>query len=256
MEFFDTQLLVHASEGRTSLESSDPWISSVVAQEFLLFQKSGGESNDYYLPLVPKRDRGIWVSRALADYARSHPPAARLRSGKRRTDSIILEFGDTFPVTVEYSHRAIANALNARMVPFILAYAECVDAASRRVIKSRLRFLCDVGIKCKPLTDRSARLAQDLLRDFTERYTIKNNFRNTLNDIMILAIALDERARLLTDDRLLAIFSEDFLTDTVLGSENLYEIDLSEDVGKIDRRPPLESKGYINSRWRVRYGPV
>ncbi|MEV3921680.1 hypothetical protein [Actinomadura coerulea] len=256
MDFFDTQLLVHASEGRTSLNSSDAWISSVVAQEFLLFQKSGGARNGYYLPLVSKRDRGLWESQALVSYARSHPPTARLRSGKRRTDSLILEFGDTFPTAVEYSHQALANALNARMVSFILTYAECLDIASQRTIKSRLRFLCDVGIKCKPLTERSAHLAQCLLHDFAERYTIKKNFRNTLNDIMILAVALDERARLLTDDRLLAIFSEDFLTATVRGSEKKYDIDLSGDVGRIDRRPPLESKAYINSRWRVRHGPA
>lgn len=254
MEFFDTQILVYAAEGRLSLKPRDPWISSVVAQEFLLFQRTRDLKNEYYLPLLRKHERTEEMSHHLARTLKDHPPSARLRGGKRRADFLIMEFGKTYPTVAEYSHIALSDALNARMASFILAYAECLDIRSLRVVESRLRFLRDEGFRCKPLVERSARMAQAMLYEFGDRYALKKNFRNTLNDIMALAVAVDERATLITDDRLLATFSRDYLLTAVDENDALFSVDFSVKDGDTDRRPPLESKGYINSQWRVRYG--
>jgi hypothetical protein len=70
----------------------------------------------------------------------------------------------------------------------------------------RIRFLVEREIPCVALSSQSAEVGMDLLAAFAKKYELKKNLRNSLNDLLTLAVAQTSGGSLHTADRLLARF--------------------------------------------------
>ena len=62
--------------------------------------------------------------------------------------------------------------------------------AEQKRLYRRFTFLCDTVSECIPLNEATLDLALDLLSGFCEQHALKHRFRNSLNDILILAAAV------------------------------------------------------------------
>ena len=122
------------------------------------------------------------------------------------------------------------------------------DEAPRKLVRARWRFLVDHEITCAPLNPRVTELTGNLLHAFVKQYEPKSNFRNTLNDVIILATAKAAGATLITRDTLLARFAGSIreLSQTF--------IEVKFDSVSRERRPATaESKGFVNRGWDIRF---
>jgi hypothetical protein len=86
-----------------------------------------------------------------------------------------------------------------------------------------------------------------LFAEFTSEHNCKGNVRNTVNDILILATAIDRQKKFLTHDNLLNRFAAEYYEAPTHKDKNELLIDFSEKVA--EKRKNRESKGYINKGW-------
>jgi hypothetical protein len=91
----------------------------------------------------------------------------------------------------------------------------------------------------------------ELFRGFSRRYTLKSNFRNSLNDILTLAVAQAASSSLYTNDELLATFAADYTKVPVNREDEALVIDFAQNKGSSSAN--RETKGYINEGWRVHW---
>ena len=106
------------------------------------------------------------------------------------------------------------------------------------------------NITCMPLTRVSVASAFNLLREFTKGHNLKKDFRNSLNDILILTTAIESSAKLNTEDSELSKFaSQSYAGQYQKGSE-FTTIDFSQ-ITPAPHHKNKESKGYVNNGWRA-----
>jgi hypothetical protein len=106
-----------------------------------------------------------------------------------------------------------------------------------------MRFIVALGRK-------SAEAALRLFHTFAENFTLKDNFRNSLNDILTLAVAQASSSFLHTDDGLLGRFADLHSNVPVNRQGEGVTIDFTPPAAP--RRVNRGTKGYINYSWRVR----
>ena len=244
LHLFDTQLVSYAINGSYALPC-DAAISSVTAQELLLVQGNKPMRNNYYIPKLTSNSPYM-----THNILRSIPSKYRGTFGMRRTDRLVFDFGADYPTVIEYSHQAIAAALNDGNFMLLEGMARALEPERHRVVVRRLSFLSQQKIHCVALSKPSAETGLQLFREFIANFTMKRNFRNSLNDILTLAIAEASSSILHTDDELLARFA---------GQRSNVPINRQAKGAIIDFTPPAEgrrinrgTKGYINYAWRVR----
>ncbi|MER7992023.1 hypothetical protein [Micromonospora chalcea] len=245
----DTQLVSYAMKGRYALPAVGCAITSVTAQELLLMQGSKFTRNNYYVPLFTDPALSIDAS-SFRRHLKGMPSRIRSHAGQRATDKFVLNFGKDYAPVIEYSHLAISKLLNAGRGELIKSYASVLDRKSRRVVAQRIDFLIDNRVQCRPLSENLADAALHMFATFTQRHALKKSFRNSLNDLLSLTIAVDDDALFKTRDRLLAKFSAEFFPSSLQDLDGVLTIEFA---------PPGESrkvnrgtKGYVNRGWGVR----
>ncbi|WP_123827028.1 hypothetical protein [Micromonospora globispora] len=245
----DTQIVSYAINGDRELTPGAFAVTSVTAQELLLFQGRKADRNNYYVPFLAGDQSGMpgsQIGLALSDY----PPRRRSRAGQAATDRFVLDFGGEYPTVVEYSHVALARLLNQGRGDVIQSYARILGADRYRTMVKRLRFLLEYDIQCRALTSGAAETALDMFAAFTSKYALKKNFRNSLNDLLSLAVAVDSRSRFRTEDDLLAKFASAYSPTVIDQRDNFLDLDFAR---PISRRSNAGSKGYVNRGWGIRY---
>lgn len=226
-------------------------ISSITAAEFLLIQSSEHNKANYY-PILPSRlnhqgaSAGLLGPSPLIFDSRRHAV-----QGKHRTDQLILDFGPNIPTYVEFGSIAITQLINKRHNQIYLASISHFDKQAQKKLMARFRFLLDRSVSCVAVTPPIATIGLNLLSFFMNRYQPKENKRNTVNDVLVLATAIKSGARLLTKDNLLARFAAEIMSAPVVPERDIINIDFSLPIAS-DRRKPLESKGFVNRGWQVR----
>jgi hypothetical protein len=248
MLHLDTQIVSYAINGTRELPASDIAISSTTAQELLLMQGSSSTRNNYYVPMLAI-DPGDTAS--ISNYVRHARSVGRFRdiAGQRSTDRMILDFWLDYPKIVEYSHHALADALNAGNYRLLEGMARALKPMQHKAVIRRLRFLLDHGVQCVPLGRMSAEAGLRLFHEFASHFALKSNFRNSVNDILNLAVAQTAAARLHTDDQLLANFAASLLSAPVDHRDERITIDFTSVSPAV--RHNREAKGYVNLGWRV-----
>lgn len=243
---YDTQLVSYAMNGTYSLPTSGIAISSTTAQELLLMQSSNPTRNSYYVPRLPPR-ASVY---GIADHMRRMPHGSQRPAWKRMTDRLILDFGRDYPTVVEYSHQALAGALNHGAYDLLEAVARSIEPSRHRVAVRRLRYLIEHNVHCVALSHSSAEAGLELFHAFAANFTLKQNFRNSLNDILTLAVAQTSSSVLHTSDGLLTRFAATQSQVPVNLTNGQISIDFS--ATGPTRRESRGTKGYVNHGWRVR----
>jgi hypothetical protein len=172
--------------------------------------------------------------------------------GKQSTDQVILDFGNLYPTIVEYGNLAIATLINKRITDVFYASVKFLDKKDKKTISKRFDFLVDNTVKCIPLSAEIISTSMNLLTKFTEKYNLKANFRNSLNDILILATAIESSALLFTEDSLLNEFAAAEYAGNIEKKDACMTVDFIARE-KTQSRKRSDSKGYINRGWQARF---
>lgn len=239
----DTQEISYCMKRSEALPSGT-FLTSVTVQEFLLMQTRSVTRNAYYIPDA-HQPRSTFDLRRLADRAKS----TAIPAGKVTTDRLVIDFNNFYPSVVEYSHYMLATAINLEHWDLIKAASTALRSEKRAVVRDRIRFLQESQAQCLPLLKESAEASLSLFWDFTAHHNLKSNFRNSLNDILTLAITLRYSACLVTTDRVLGRFQREVReSNAVMGAQGKsFPSDLS-----TSRPSARDSKGYVNRGWNVR----
>jgi len=249
----DTQVLSYYFKRSMRVPQEPIRISSITAAEFLLIQSAQHNKANYYpiLPSARNHYRGIGGGSGPAVMPKrffdSRQHAVR---GKLRTDQLIFDFGPKVPTYVEFGSLAIAQLINGRHDQLYSASIVHLDKASQKKLMTKFRFLIDREVTCVPVTRSVATIGLNLLGQFIDRYQPKENKRNTINDVLVLASAIEQEVRLLTKDSLLARFAAEVTMAPCISVGPHIKVDFSSPAIS-DRRRPLESKDFVNRGWQV-----
>jgi hypothetical protein len=249
----DTQILSYYFKGAMTPPKEQIRISSITAAEFLLIQSTAHNKANYY-PILP-----VWLNHRGAPSG-ADGQGASIRSmfdsrrhaalGKRRTDQLILDLGPSIPTFIEFGGIAITQLINDHHDQLYLASISHLDKLTQKKLIARFRFLLERGVSCVAVTPPIATVGLNLLGQFMDRYEPKDNKRNTVNDVLVLATAIKNETHLLTNDNLLTRFAAEVMTAPAVAEGELLRVDFSS-AAAADRRKPLESKGFVNRGWQV-----
>lgn len=252
----DTQILSYRFKGvDQDIHSNNLAISSITANEFLLAQPKDLEKPNYYIIHPSSYGHGHRLNAIntidegdsfFADYFKN-PKWARTR-GTRRTDQVIIDFGNQFSAYREFGNEAISEIINKNKPGMYKISIAHLPKNKQKYLVTRLKYILNNGYYCYPLTDSIIEQALSLFSVFTSEHNCKGEIRNTVNDILILATAIDKGKKFLTYDNLLGRFAAKHCEASIHQGGNTLLIDFSEEK-VIERRKNKESKGYINRGW-------
>ncbi|MEU8271604.1 hypothetical protein AB0B89_31155 [Sphaerisporangium sp. NPDC049002] len=237
-EFLDTQIISYALKGKIDVPAVEGrLIASATAHELLrTWDKEEGDVA-YYIP-VPS----IGIRELASSRPKHHPPR------KQSTDLLPLYLGENELSVVEYGHLAISLLINSQEVDLLLYCTRHLDKHRRDVALRYFEFLTQHSIRCIAATSKVVPDVVELFRKFRARFSPKGDFRNTLNDILVLATALNVGAPLLTRDGVLNRFASEYYGTPLIAMADYVKIDFGHTSAR--RRISRDSKGYINRPWR------
>jgi hypothetical protein len=225
-------------------------IVSISANEFLLAQPKDTVHPSYYVFLPNGHAKFSSLKMAgnrggIETFG--NPNWAKL--GSKRTDRIIIDFGNQFPPYLEYGNLAISEVINNRLLGFYEICISHLPKNKQKYLRKRMGFVINNNFFCYPLNKSAVDRGLELFSQFVSKHNCKSNIRNTVNDVLILASAIEYQKPLLTEDSLLNRFAaEIYDVKTIEQSDNNIIIDFSK-VAPVNRSCNLESKGYINRGW-------
>ncbi|MBE9058615.1 hypothetical protein [Sphaerospermopsis sp. LEGE 08334] len=240
----DTQILSYRFKGvETGLHDTKLAIASITANEFLIAQSKESEQPDYYIIHPAKYPHLEYSFNTLEHF--SNPKSARL--GNHRTDQVIIDFGNQFSAYREFGNEAISKIINEKNIDIYKLSISHLPKQKQKYLLRRLKYIIDSGYYCYSLTKSSLEQALSLFSEFVSEHKCKGNIRNTINDLLILATAIDREKKFLTNDNLLNRFAAEYYEAPVYQREDELLIDFSEKP--LEKRKNRESKGYINKGW-------
>jgi predicted nucleic acid-binding protein len=239
-------VISYAAKGQFTESLNSKTISSIVANEFLLVQSESPAQANYYVPMPSPSLYRFLSSGGLSKLGRRH------RLSKRFTDRTVMDFGADYPTVIEFGNIALAYAINRRERLLFSGAIRSLEKAKQKTIKRRFDFLLASGVNCIPLNRGIVTLAQELLAEYTRNHNLKREFRNSWNDLLILATAISQSARLITQDNELSRFAAEQHGALTQWDEHFAGVNFN----ARDRTTELEkaeSKGYINKSWSVSF---
>lgn len=246
MPILDTNIIIsYVSKGDQKYLVEGEAISSITAIEFLKIRRA-----NYYVPILSAKHM---LSR------RDHP----YPYSKSTTDSVLFNFGADYPSLIEYSNLAISLAINNRDSQLFYSSIRTrskqqITKEDRKEIKGRFDFILRHDISCIPLNQDIISNAHELLSKFKQSHNLKDNFRNSWNDLMILSTAMVSSTTLVTGDTELNRFAAsaypcECKTD---GDTVILDFSIGEKMETVSKQ---DNKGYINRGWAAsfrKYGNV
>jgi predicted nucleic acid-binding protein len=194
----DTQIISRSFK-KSDDECQDARICSVVANEFLESYFDSAAKPRYFIPLPARLAiKGVTDWRFPRDRP---PPQARL------VDRIIIDFDNEFSSIIDHSSQAVSEVINHRNEAVYRWAISGLHRSEQKRLHKRFTFLCETVAECVPLNKPSVRMAIILLSEFLKKHVIKQRFRNSFNDMLILAVAIAHRDDLQTEDSLSARFA-------------------------------------------------
>jgi len=235
LAILDTQIISYALKGSSEFDIYKNSISAITANEFLLVQNSVPTKANYYIPLIGNKHKVYGI--------KDHP------FGKEVTDRVLINFASDFPTIIEFGSTAISKIINDKDRETFEIATEFLEKDKRKKVRRRFDFILEQEIYCIPLSEDILECGLGLLNKFILKRNIKKNFRNTLNDILILSTAISCSSELITEDKELQRFaSEQFagLSETV-GKFLIIEFSINQEIKCLKKK---ENKGYINRGWQ------
>jgi predicted nucleic acid-binding protein len=244
----DTQILSYQFKGvEKGTQSKGLAISSITANEFLVAQPINSDQPDYYIihpaiysHLLYAEGSGFGVPEHFGN-----PKWARM--GARRTDQVIIDFGNQFSAYREFGNEAISEIINEKHLEIYKISIAHLPKQKQKYLLKRLKYILDSGYYCYSLTRSAVDQALNLFSEFVSEHNCKGNVRNTINDLLILSTAIDREKKFLTNDNLLNRFAAEYYEAPIHKDKDELLIDFSKQP--VEKRKSRESKGYINKGW-------
>jgi len=243
---YDTQIISYCHSGHWEQTSVlDAHISSVTASEFLLFHTRENSKADYYV-MNP-----IWFNYRHAPFPLEivkNPKWAKL--GARRSDSVTIDLNGDFDSYRMFGNEAISEIINNKSMNIFEISIAHMNKDKQKMLKKKMEFLLDNNIFCHRLSDDDCELAMTLLSEFMKSFQVKNNIKNTVNDLLILATAMNQGLNLYTEDKVLGQFASKHYNATILDNSDSIVVSFphKDETQRIIEKS--ESKGYINRGWQ------
>lgn len=250
--FLDTQIVSYAMKGRCDDLVGGASITSIVANEFLLVHGKNSSQANYYVP-HPSCAGHLHLAPGMSPVGRIGSLQNRTRPFRKElTDSLVMEFGQEYTTIVEYGNFAVAESINNGHLSLYSAAVNFMEKRRKKLLISRFRYLVERGLKCEPVLQNDVEVAFELLARFKKKRNLKGVFRNTWNDILILAIARNRGTALVTQDKELNRFAaETYKADSIKDGRFL-RVSFPEISPAADCKKSKGTKGYVNSGWHVR----
>ena len=245
----DTQILSYRfKDVENNIHAQNSAISSITANEFLLAQPRDLQYPDYYVLHPVIYSHLMYSELGFSGLSDRFSNTKWAKRGKQRTDQVIIDFGNQFPPYQEFGNEAISEIINGKLWEIYKLSISHLPKQKQKYLKKRLKYILDNDYHCYPLNKSAIERALNLFSQFTVDYNCKGNIRNTINDILILATAIEREKKLLTRDSLLNRFTAERYDASIHKEKDKLLIDFS---GKLTsgRQKNTESKGYINRGW-------
>lgn len=243
---YDTQIISYCYSGHWDQKKVlDAQISSVTASEFLLFQTRENSKVDYYV-INPS-----WFGiRHVLPSIESFKNPKWAKGSINRTDSVIIDLNGDYDSYRMFGNEAISEIINSKSMRIFEISIAHMDKNKQKMLKKKMEFLLDNNIFCHRLSEDDCYLAITLLSEFIKNFQVKNNVKNTVNDLLILATAMNQELKLYTEDKVLGQFASKHYDATIIDNNDSIVISFppTEDKQRIIKKS--ESKGYINRGWQ------
>lgn len=244
----DTQIVSYCFSGHWKPEHAKGIeISSVTASEFLLFQTRENGKADYYV-VNPERYGRFHAEALLSTYHKHAGNAKWAKMGARRTDSLVIDFSSQYQAYRMFGNDAISSIINNKNIEAFKLSISHLDKLKQKQLKNKIEYIFDNEMYCHRVNDAACDIGMKLLEKFEQHITPKENIKNTINDLLILATAIEKGKELHTKDKVLANFAaEEYLAKTTESRDSVI-VDFSREYLP-ERKVNQESKGYINKGW-------
>lgn len=247
MAFVDTQIISYKYKKNAELFDGDIkglQISSIVALEFLgIMVKNENRAKMYPFNL---NSFHTCMPLIFKDSKRG------LEFGKKITDKLIIDFNGEFDSIVIYSNETISNLINTQNLETLLLFAKnSLNKNDFKYFKERAQFLIDNEITVVPVTQKIISKMQCIYQDIKSKYNVKNNYRNSFMDLIIVATALEKKEQLISgDNELNKVLKKCCQYLTISTSETgISTIDCYDKYTK--KNVNADNKGYINNSWHI-----
>jgi len=244
----DTQILSYRFKGvEKDIHSRSLAISSITANEFLVAQPKNSEQPDYYIIHPARYSHLLYVEGSGFSVPEHFGNPKWARMGARRTDQVIIDFGNQFSAYREFGNEAISEIINKKKLEIYKISIAHLPKQKQKYLLRRLKYVLDSGYYCYSLTKSAVDQALSLFSEFVSEHNCKGNVRNTINDLLILSTAIDREKKFLTNDNLLNRFAAEYYEAPIHKDKDELLIDFSEK--QVEKRKNRESKRYINKGW-------
>ena len=129
-----------------------------------------------------------------------------------------------------------------------------MDKQRQKIIREDFEFLVENDVRCEPLIPSTVKTGYRLLEAFQlsgEKF--KSTFRNTWNDLLILAAAWDPGDELRSIDNLLNRFAASSFGECMEWSSGFLKIRFHGAAIGTQGRAGRDAKGYVNKGWRATF---
>ena len=247
MEFIDTQIISYKFKNNKELFYGDikgRLISSIVALEFLGILKK----NENRTKMYPFKLKGF---HPIMPFVMKHGKKG-FELGKKSTDKLIIDFNGEFDSIVIYSNEAISYLINDKDIDTLLFFAKnSLDKEDFKRFRERAQFLINNEITVVPVTQETVVKMQCIYEDIKNEYNVKDNYRNSFMDLLILAAAVEKEERLISQDKELNKVLKkccEYLNISIY-SKGISSIDYNDK--RMEKDVKSDNKGYINNSWRI-----
>lgn len=241
-----TQIFYKFKNPKYYIDIQNKNISSVNALEFLKnIEKVHTNSAKFYIPLNNGLNFhfGVLLSKFQKNKA----------FNKRLSDYVTFEFNNDFPSYNMYNNLSVQQVINNKQNELLKASIDFLTKEDIKEIYSKYNFLIDYNLNCISLDQIDVDLALELLNKFLLNHSLKEDFRNCWNDLLIASIAVNRNLNLVSKDKLLNQFvSAEFGINEKRITNEVTEYNFSSNEVTERKHEKFESKGYINRSWNYR----
>ncbi len=247
--YLDTNILYYAHSGKKiDVDIEGQKITSINALEFLKnIEKTHSNKAKYHIPRTSSHLHCREILGAK-DYfkKRNHPISKRL------SDYVIFDFAQDFKSYALYNNESISQVINNKYNELFYLTISFLEKSEYKDIRGKFDFILKNQLHCESIAENDIELGYELLTQFIQNHSLKEDFRNCWNDILILSKSINEGGKLITSDKLLNKFASEVYEGQITKKDGFLEIQFPNEIEKSKNIEKLESKGYINRGWNYK----
>jgi predicted nucleic acid-binding protein len=218
----------------------------------LLFKTRGNGKADYYV-VNPERYGRFYTEALISAYSEYAGNVKWAKMGTRRTDSLIIDFSNQYQAYRMFGNDAISSIINNKNLEAFKLSISHLEKSRQKKLKNKIEYIFDNDIHCHRVNENVCNIGMRLLEKFERHIKPKENIKNTVNDLLILATAIDKKKGLHTKDKVLANFAAEEYSGKTIEKDESIMVDFSVESFP-QRKVNQESKGYINKGWAYSFG--